>query len=112
MISKTLPNLEKNVTVKLGGSIHSLQPPLAPPPRMQDFYSSFLCWVLVRREESRGGGRENNWLMFPLKHVTSARLTAENNLGLQASGRLTQTLPLLSMGGGGGLKTKQLMDVS
>lgn len=28
--------------------------------------------------------------MFPFKHVTSARLTAENNLGLQAGGWLTQ----------------------
>lgn len=38
-----------------------------------------------------GGGRKKKKLMFPLKHVTSAQLTAENNLGLQAGGWLTQT---------------------
>lgn len=65
---------------------------------MQDFCSSFLCWVSVRRKNSGGGGREKNWLMFPLKHVTSARLTAENNLGLRAGGWLTQSLLLLSLG--------------
>lgn len=42
------------------------------------------------RKES-GGKKEKKWLMFPLKHVTSAQLTAENNLGLQASGGLMQT---------------------
>lgn len=35
--------------------------------------------------------REKKKWMFPLKHVTSAQLTAENNLGLRAGGWLTQT---------------------
>lgn len=51
--------------------------------------------------------------MFPLKHVTSAQLTAENNLGLQAGGWLTQTLLLLSLWGAmpwadGGAKDKAM----
>lgn len=60
--------------------------------------------------------------MFPLKHVTSAWLTAENNLGLQASGWLTQTLLLFlsSLTGGlgfglmgiGEIKSKQWRAVS
>lgn len=58
---------------------------------MQDFCSSFLCWALVRRKELEGEEGKKKKLMFPLKHVTSAQLTAENNLGLQAGGWLTQT---------------------
>ena len=42
--------------------------------------------------------------MFPLKHVTSAWLTAENNLSLQASGWLTQTFILLLFPPSGGAR--------
>lgn len=44
-----------------------------------------------------GGERKKKW-MFPLKHVTSVQLTAENNLGLQASGWMADANLLFSGG--------------
>lgn len=66
--------------------------PLAPAPfpcRISVLRFCGLFFFLLdfskEKRNRRGGGREKNWLMFPLKHVTSSQLTAENNLGLQAS---------------------------
>lgn len=45
-----------------------------------------------------GGGKKKKKWMFPLKHVTSVQLTAENNLGLQASGWMADANLLFSGG--------------
>lgn len=47
--------------------------------------SVHFCVGFWEGEKNQEGERKKKW-MFPLKHVTSVKLTAENNLGLQTSG--------------------------
>lgn len=57
----------------------------------------FISVLGFSKKKMGGGERKKKW-MFPLQHVTFVQLTAENNLGLQASGWMADANLLFSGG--------------